>query len=43
MIRREWRIVLLYAEGRHRLRYRFSGPLAGSGGVVDATFRFTLA
>ena len=43
VIRREWRIVLLDAEGRHRLRYRFSGPLAGSGGVVDATFTFTLA
>lgn len=42
VIRREWRIVLLHAEGRHRLRYRFSGPLAGSGGVVDATFTFTL-
>jgi hypothetical protein len=42
VIRREWRIVLLRAEGRHRLRYRFSGPLAGSGGVVDATFTFTL-
>jgi hypothetical protein len=42
VIRREWRIVLLHAEGRHRLRYRFRGPLAGSGGVVDATFTFTL-
>ena len=42
VIRREWRIVLLHAEGRHRLRYRFSGPLAGSGGGVDATFTFTL-
>ena len=42
LIRREWRIVLLHAEGRHRLRYRFSGPLAGRGGVVDATFTFTL-
>ena len=43
VIRREWRIVLLHAEGRHRLRYRFSGPLAGpGGGVVDATFTFTL-
>ena len=42
LIRREWRIVLLHAEGRHRLRYRFSGPLAGAGGVVDATFTFTL-
>jgi hypothetical protein len=42
LIRREWRIVLLHAEGWHRLRYRFSGPLAGSGGVVDATFTFTL-
>ena len=42
LIRREWRIVLLHAEGRHRLRYRYSGPLAGSGGVVDATFTFTL-
>jgi hypothetical protein len=42
VIRREWRIVLVHAEGRHRLRYRFSGPLAGSGGVVDATFTFTL-
>jgi hypothetical protein len=42
VIRREWRIVLLHAEGRHRLRYRFTGPLAGSGGVVDATFTFTL-
>ena len=43
LIRREWRIVLLHAEGRHRLRYRFSGPLAGpGGGGVDATFTFTL-
>jgi hypothetical protein len=42
VIRREWRIVLVHAEGRHRLRYRFSGPLAGPGGVVDATFTFTL-
>ena len=42
LIRREWRIVLLHAEGRHRLRYRFSGPLVGRGGVVDATFTFTL-
>ena len=42
VIRREWRIVFLHAEGRHRLRYRFSGPLAGSSGVVDATFTFTL-
>jgi hypothetical protein len=43
VIRREWRIVLRDAEGRHRLRYRFRGPLAGSaGGVVDATFTFTL-
>jgi hypothetical protein len=43
VIRREWRIVLRDAEGRHRLRYRYSGPLAGgAGGVVDATFTFTL-
>jgi hypothetical protein len=42
LIRREWRVVLLHAKGRHRLRYRFSGPLAGPGGVVDATFTFTL-
>ena len=41
LFRREWRIVLRHAEGRHRLRYRYSGPLAGSG-VVDATFTFTL-
>ena len=41
LIRREWRIVLLHAEGRHRLRYRYSGPLTGFG-VVDATFTFTL-
>jgi hypothetical protein len=41
LIRREWRIVLLHAKGRHRLRYRFSGPLA-SFGAVDATFTFTL-
>jgi hypothetical protein len=40
--RREWRIVLLHAEGRHRLRYRFRGPLVGPGGVVDATFTFTV-
>ena len=42
VIRREWRIVLLDPEGRHRLRYRFRGPLAGPGGVADATFTFTL-
>jgi hypothetical protein len=43
VIRREWRAVLLHVEGRHRLRYRFRGPLAGSAaGVVDATFTFTL-
>jgi hypothetical protein len=42
LIRREWRVVLLHAKGRHRLRYRFSGPLASRGGVVDATFTFTL-
>ena len=42
LIRREWRIVLLGAKGRHRLRYRFSGSLVGRGGVVDATFTFTL-
>ena len=43
LIRREWRIVLLHAEGRHRLRYLFRGPLAGpGGGAVDVTFTFTL-
>ena len=43
VIRREWRLVLLHAKGRHRLRYRFRGPLAGPGGAaVDATFTFTL-
>jgi hypothetical protein len=43
LIRREWRIVLLHADGRHRLRYRFHGPLAGpDGGAVDAIFTFTL-
>jgi hypothetical protein len=40
---REWRVMLLHAKGRHRLRYRFRGPLAGpAGGTVDATFTFTL-
>jgi len=43
VIRREWRVELLHAEGRHRLRYRLSGGLAGAGGVVDATFTFTLS
>src|ERR671928_5362 len=39
LFRREWRIVLHHVEGRHRLRYRYSGPLAGpGGGFVDATF-----
>src|SRR5919109_187782 len=43
VIRREWRVVLLDAKGRHRLRYLFRGPLAGpGGGAVDVTFTFTL-
>jgi hypothetical protein len=41
---REWRVMLVGAKGRHRLRYRFAGPLVGpAGGTVDATFVFTVS
>jgi hypothetical protein len=39
---REWRVMLLHATGRHRLRYR-TQPLSGAGGVTDATFNFSLS